>query len=350
MREGARDFTVGIVSIAGLLALALLMFYFGELERFTNPRYGILLRTTNAAGLRGGSGVEFNGVPIGVVDRVVIGPDREYPVEVNLLIQRHVQIPRNVEVGVAAPLIGGSALLKLNEPLAAATSPATTSAPVETLPTDGSARITAELASGMLDSLASQLEERMKPVLESLEKFNKLADTYTQVGDNLNAMLVEQGADAIANGEPPNLRTAVAKINTAIDEATEGLRLAKQWLDDEQLRADVKNAVSKANQLIDQATSAVEHYTKLAGSLEKDANDLTRRMLSVSDDVAATLENVKALSAMARNGEGTLGQLLTNADLYNSLNDAALRLERTLIELQLFIQKVKAEGLPMKLF
>jgi phospholipid/cholesterol/gamma-HCH transport system substrate-binding protein len=320
------------------------MFYFGELERFTKPRYHILLQTTNASGLRGGSPVEYNGVPVGVIDRIGIEANPQFPVGAHLLIQEHVRLPRNAEIAVSAPLIGGSAMLKVTAP------PHSPGQAVDHYPTDGSAVITAELAGGMLDSLGAQLDERMKPLMESLEKFNTLADEYTKVGANINAMLAEQGEAAIANGEPPNLRTAVTKINTAIDEATEGLRLAKQWLSDEQLNADVKSAVSKANQLIDQATSAVDHYTKLAGSLEKDANDLTRRMLTVADQLEATLENVQSLSAMARNGEGTLGQLLTNPDLYNSLNEAAVRLERTLVEVQLFVQKVKAEGLPMKLF
>ncbi len=344
MREGTRDFMVGIVSIGSLLTLALLLFYFGELERFTNPRYYLLLQTTNAAGLRGGSAIEYNGVPIGVVDRVAIENVPEYPVRVHLLIQRHVVLPRDVQVSVASQLIGGSSLLQLTAP------PGSSGQQVDHYPTDGTGVITAELAGGMLDALTAQLDERMKPIMASLEKFNKMADTYTAVGENINALLAEQGDAAIANGEPPNLRTAVVKINKALDEATEGLRLAKEWLNDEQLRNDITAGVTKANQLIEQATAAVDRYTKLAGSLEKDANDLTRRMLGVADELAATLEDVHALTAKAKNGEGTLGQLLTNPDLYNSLNDAAMRLERALVEVQLFIQKVKAEGLPMKLF
>ena len=49
------------------------------------------------------------------------------------------------------------------------------------------------------------------------------------------------------------------------------------------------------------------------------------------------------MARKANAGEGSLGMMLNNPDLYNALTDAAVRLERTLVEIQLFIQKVKAE-------
>lgn len=345
MREGFRNFMVGVTSIGGLIALAGLLMSFGELDQYANPRYRVTLITTNAAGLRIGGPVEFNGVPVGVVDSVYTRTeDLQHPVRVQVAVNEDVAIPDDVETSVSTPLIGGSSLLRFTSP------PRTPDASVTMLSKDGRAELTVELTGGMLDSIAAALDDRMKPLMESLEKFNRLADTFTQVGTNLNMLMQPQSAEAIANGEKPNLRTAVVKINTAIDEATEGLRLAKQWLNDEQLRSDVKGAVTKANQLIEQATGAVDRYTKLAATLETDATDLTKRLANVADTMATTLEDVRTLARKAQAGEGSLGQMLNNPDLYNALTDAALRLEKTLVEVQLFVQKVKAEGLPMKLF
>lgn len=345
MREGVRNFIVGVMSIGGLLALAWLLMSFGELDRYTNPQYVLTVVTTNAAGLRSGGSVEFNGVPVGVVESVYAQTDDTlHPVRVKTKIRDEVKLPADVHVSVSTPLLGGSSLLHLTTP------PRTADQAVAMLATDGTAELKADLSGGMFDTIASALDERMKPLLESLEKFNRLADTFNDVGSNLNALMQPQGADALANGEPPNLRTAVIKINTAIDEATEGLRLAKQWLNDEQLRNDVKGAVTKAHELIEQATGAVDRYTQLAVSLEGNGNDVTRRLAGVADQLATTLEEVRLLARKANTGEGTLGQMLNNPDLYNALTEAALRLERTLVEVQLFMQKVRAEGLPMKLF
>ncbi len=345
MREGARNFIVGVTSAGALLGLAGLLMSFGELDRYTNPRYQITVLTNNAAGLRAGGGVEFNGVPVGIVHAVgTETADAAHPVRVHLAISDHVILPADVVPTVFTPLIGGSAVLQLTSP------PHDANQPLATLPTDGSASLTAELSGGMFDAIASTLDERMKPLMESLEKFNRLADTFTSVGENLNTLMQTQDGASLANGEPPNLRTAVVRINLAIEEATEGLRLAKEWLNDENLKADVNGAVTKANQLIDKATQAVDHYTQLADSMKGNADDITKRAANVADQLAATLEDVRSLARKANAGEGTMGQMLNNPDLYNALTEAAVRLEKALVELQLFIQKVKAEGLPFKLF
>jgi len=345
MRESLRNFMVGVVSIGGMIALAALLMSFGEFDAITNPRYKVTLVANNAAGLRVGGGVEYNGVPVGSVDSVYTAEgDVLHPVRVQLAISDGVSLPNDLEASVTTPLIGGSALLRLISP------PRSAVPHVVMLLKDGSATLTAELSGGMFDSIAAALDERMKPLLESLGKFNKLADTFTQVGQNVNELLQPQDPKALGDGAPPNLRTAVLKLNTAIDEATEGLRLAKEWLNDQQLHNDARAAVAKASELIDKATGAVDRYTRLASTIEGRTDDLSKRLAVVADQLSATLEDVRGLARKANSGEGTVGQMLNNPDLYNSLNDAAIRLERTLVEVQLFIQKVKAEGLPMKLF
>src|SRR5204863_6010384 len=142
----------------------------------------------------------------------------------------------------------------------------------------------------------------------------------------------------------PNLRTAIAKLNAALDDVRDSLTLAKQWLGDEQIKNDARSAVQKANALIEKATTAVDRYTQLAESLQTDAKDLQSRLLPIVDNLSSTLEDVRRLTKLAGEGKGTVAQMLNNPDLYNSLNDAAVRLDRTLTEATLLIQKIKAEG------
>ncbi len=65
------------------------------------------------------------------------------------------------------------------------------------------------------------------------------------------------------------------------------------------------------------------------------------------DDAAATLEEVRTVARLAHDGEGTVARMLQDADLYDNLDDAAIRLERALREVELLVQKVKAEGIPI---
>jgi phospholipid/cholesterol/gamma-HCH transport system substrate-binding protein len=336
MREGLRNFMVGITAIGALIGLAALLMSFGELDPLLNPRYKLTIIADNAAGLRPGGAVEYNGVPVGVVDTVFMIQDPQNPVRIVCLIDQQMRLPAEVKPFATAPLIGGSATLQLQAPPDSATG--------QFLPTDNSATLHGPIRGGLMAQITEQLDERMKPLTTSLEKFNKLSDTYVTLGESLNELVRPQSSAQLTQGEQPNLRTAVVKLNSALDEAREGLELAKKFLADEQLNTDVRSAVHKAHTLIDQATTAVQRYTELAESLQKDSKSLMEKLLPVADSVSTTLEEVRRLAKLANEGKGTVGQLLNNPDLYNSLTDAATRLERTMVELQLLIDKLRQEG------
>jgi phospholipid/cholesterol/gamma-HCH transport system substrate-binding protein len=343
MTENMRNFLVGLAAIVALIGLSVLLFRFGELDALIHPTYRVHLNTDNAAGLRPGSNVEYNGVPVGQVDSIYVQTDPSYPVGIDLLIGPNTKLPSTVKPFAVSQLIGGGARLELRAPPTDAT-PA-----LSYLSQDGRAEINGPVSGGgMLEQISAALEERMKPLMSGLESFNKLAETYIAVGNNINSMLQPQSTDSIAQGEQPNLRTAVLKLNKAIDDVDAGLNLARQWLGDEQLKADAKSAIANAKALIDNATIAVDHYTQLADSIKADSRELIQKLLPVSDNLAATLEEVRRVTKLAGDGQGTLGLLLTNPDLYNSLADAAVRLEHALAEAQLLLQKIKAEGLPIR--
>jgi phospholipid/cholesterol/gamma-HCH transport system substrate-binding protein len=342
MNEGMRNFIVGITSIVALLGLAVLLFNFGELDRFFHPRYEIKLITSNASGLRPGSGVDFNGVPVGVVESVVVEPNPVNPVRIVLSIEKDAQIPQRVDVSAAHPLIGGGARLQLT----ATPTPDGSVGPL--FLRDGSAELTASIGGGMIEEMTAALDRRLEPLTKAVESFSSLSQTYVNLGQRLNEMIQPQTKESIAAGTDPNVHTAVIRLNNALDDLREGVDMARQWLGDEQLRTDTKAAVAGATELMERISGAVERYTSLADSLQTNSDDLAKRLMPVVDALAVTLEDVRRLTKLASEGHGTMAQLLNNPDLYNSMNDAAVRLERALTEAQLLIEKFKAEGVPVR--
>ncbi len=342
MRQPVRNFLVGTTSIVALLGFASLLLLFGELDRFIRPRYVLTIHTDHAAGLRPGSSVELNGVPIGVVDKVVVQDSASNPVKVTTLISRDIQIPAGARPFAATSLLGGASILQMEAaPL-----------PVDTgyLPNDGSASITSSIPFRMVEQITAELDSRMTPVMEALLKFDELSQTYITLGESLNELVRPQGEDTLSAGEQPNLHTAVARVNDVLETARQALELSRDWLDDEQMRSDARTAVSKASTLIDKTSETMDRFTQLAGSLESDSDQLVKRLLPVADEMAATLEEVRRVTSLASEGDGSVALFLNNPDLYNSLDDAAIRLDKTLKELTLFIQKAKAEGLPIDPF
>jgi len=340
MREVARNFTVGLTTILALGGLAALLMLFGELDRWVASRYHLTLLINSAGGLNAGSQVLLDGVRVGMVESVSVQQDPDYPVRVQALIDRTIRIPADVEPRIEMALIGTSASLWLRTP------PVNLARPRTYLGTDGQAILTGHHRS-LVEELTAGLDERMGSLVNALDNFEELSATYVELGENLNDLVRPQSGAEQAGGVDPNIRSAVVKLNAALDDAREALALAKNWLGDEQIRADARSAIAKANTLIEKATTTFDRYAALADTMEIKADDLMRTLTPVAEEMGATLIEVRRLTQLATSGGGTVGQLLNNPDLYNSLNDAALRLERALAEAQLFIEKIKAEGVPL---
>ena len=334
MTETGRNFIVGLTAIVSLVGLVLLLTLFGELERVFNPQYVVTINTYHAAGLRKGSGIELNGVPIGVIDEIGTQRDSRFTVKVIALVKTSERIPISARPFADSSLLGGSATLVLEAPHALDNNE------LLFLPTDGSAQISGEIRSRLIEQITTELDARMAPITEALEQFG-------QLGENLNAMFQVPDPDSPDADQPRNLQRAIAQLNTVLDDVHEALELAKRWLGDEQLLADGKEAVRKANALIDSAATTIDQYSKLAVTLETDVEAFTKKLLPVADDLASTLEEVKRVALLAREGQGSIALMLNSPDLYMSLTDAATRLERALTDLQLLVQKIRAEGLPV---
>ena len=334
MTGGGRNFLVGLTSLVSLAGLVVLLMLFGELEGVFNPRYVVTINTRDAVGLRKGSAIELNGVPIGAVDVIATQRDGPYTVRITTLINMAEQIPIEVELFADRSLLGGSATLVLEARLVPPDDA------MQFLATDGSAQINGEIRNRLMELITAELDARMTPIINALQQFS-------QLGENLNALLEAPDPETPEAEQLPNLHTAMVQLNTVLVDVHEALALAKRWLGDEQLLADAKEAVRKANVLIEGAAETIDQYSKLAATLESDAEALTKKLLPVADDLASTLEEVRRVARLAREGQGSIALMLNSPDLYLSLTDAAIRLERALTDLQLLVQKIRAEGIPI---
>ncbi|MEY4786908.1 MAG: hypothetical protein RL692_802 [Planctomycetota bacterium] len=292
MKETTRNFVIGIVAILGVAGFAFLLLLFGNLTTSLRQKYDVTVQANQAMGVRLGSQVTLVGVPIGEVKAVTVVIDSENPVQIILNIEGSIDIPAGVEATVSNSLIGGTARLDFSIPAGYATGGAT-------LPHDGNAIVTAKFE-GLEERLSRTLSEKLAGLDLAMRRIDEL------------------GKDA------------------------------QKWLGDEQMLADAKSAVAKANDLIDATASTVMALTKTANSLQGNANALLASVQPVFDQLSKTLAQVELLTKQAQDGKGTVGQLMSNPDLYNSLNDSAQRLKSTLGEVELLMKKVRAEGLGVK--
>ncbi len=282
MLHPAKNFLLGIMTLTGALGFVGLLISFGELDHLIRKRYTLTINTSHAAGLRAGSTIELNGVPIGVVQQVMTRRNVRFPVRMVALIESGEQIPANVVPFATTSLLGGGATLQLE---GAPSDPARE----EFLATDGSATINSTIGSRLIEQVRTELDGLVTPLV--------------QLAGNLNRLL-----------EPPDPGDPAA------------------------VAASLYTTVTKVN-------AAIQRYSELASALESEIHDIATRVVPAMEQFEATAVELEELARLAREGEGTLGRLLNDPALYLSLTETAQLLDELIIEVRLLIEKIEAEGL-----
>ncbi len=338
--ENLRDFLTGLTAIVGLAGLAMLLLLFGELSRFTARTYDFRLQVPSAVGLKDTSPVTLNGVKIGRVADLAILPSTR-GVELTLRINRGVEVPRAFEPTIESSFVGESALELAVPPTLSPEQLADAVRPGET--------IQARELSTALARIARSVERPLERFSAAADSIDKLAVTYTTLGERLNELVEPRTSADVAAGKAPNVRTTLARLDSALGSA-------QAWLDDTALRDDARSLLDKANSLAKDASDLVASWKSAAATVEQATTKVGDQAIATLRDVASSLETVDAAAGeFARlvegvnKGKGTLGNLATNPDLYLSLKDASQRLDRALAEFQQLIEKVKAEGVKVGL-
>lgn len=107
---------VGLASIVALAGLSALLLLFGELTFLFERSYRVPLMANSASGLRAGSQVMLEGVPVGEIESIRLEPLRELPVRFVLRIGAVHRLPEGVEPRLSVGLLGGGARLDLRLP------------------------------------------------------------------------------------------------------------------------------------------------------------------------------------------------------------------------------------------
>lgn len=338
MQQSIRDILVGLTVIVGLAGVATLLILFGELSLGAPERYPIHLRLNTASGLNTAAKVTLDGVVIGAVGAISPPPPGQSGAVVTVNVLDGVQIPANVDVVIERGLIGEATLLLRTK----------AAAPGETVAMLAPGSTLEAKASGILEELVGAMDERLKPLLNAGDTFTKLADQYIKVGEQLSAMLEPRTIADVEAGADATLPSTLARLDLTIADA-------RAWLTDPKLREDVPSALARLDELLGSASQAVQQWSQTAQTLSNrvdqvgaDASEALTAFASATRALDESLAELRVISARINQGEGTLGQLVNNPDLYRSLNDAAIRMERALTEAQLLIEKYRREGVPIQ--
>lgn len=334
MNEHQLQFRVGMFTLISLFCGVILVLHFGNIKSYFQETYALAIQFEEAPGIRPGSPVQLNGLPIGKVRDVVINEEEAGVIcIVDIFAER--KLRKDSRAALTRSLFGD------------ATIEFTPGSSREFIPPNKKLR-----GLSPVDPLAS-LAKLEVTVSKTLESFNGTSEEWKTVGKNLNSLLEtkEGKLDDVIERAAAGLEAFAQTMKTA----NETLTSANSLLADPQVQQDLKRTIAALPQIVTETQQTIaltrQSIQKVSDNLEKinAATDplakQSQSMVSKLDGSLGQLESLLTeLNMFSKNlntEDGTLQQFSKNPDLYNNLNRSTAALSTLLTNLEPIITDVR---------
>ncbi|MEZ4414562.1 MAG: MlaD family protein [Gemmatimonadota bacterium] len=276
---GAHELRVGVFVLIGLISFMLVLFLMTDPASFRG-RYMVMTLVDNAGGIRKGDPVQMKGVNIGRVHAFEI---QDSAVAITLEIEGEWEIPTDSRTRLASSgLLGG---------------------------------LTVEVVRGQASTLA-----REGAVLPGAAEGGDLMQTASQIGGQAEAVL-GQLREALSDNTVASVEASAIELKTLLETLTrvsrqQGDELARLTASLGRTAQGLEASTPEVQQTLAQADTAMQRLSATAATLE---------------GASASLDTV--LGRLAR-GEGSLGRLSVDDELYENLNRASIALQELLTDLR----------------
>jgi len=339
--ERLMQFRVGVMVLGILIITAILLVMFGKLPNLIPGSYYTLqIQFDYAAGVAKDTPVRKSGILIGRVADVRLS-DRDEKVLVTLSIEGNKNVYRNEECYITRDLLGDTALAFIPNPR---------------LPGAGKPIDRNKTIDGRVSDDPTGLKRALSEPI----------DTVTNTGRALTSASKQLGAAAKRVEDILNEDTE-QDVHSILRDAAKSLKTFQQMLGDEENQKKLAEAVRKLPGTLDsmnrtfQATDeTLRSFTQRSGPDGKtpvermvqtiEMTERTLRKFSESQDpdkpapadqIAKAMENIGEITTLMRTimgrierGDGSLGALLNDRQLYNRLNHAARNIEQVTQQLK----------------
>ncbi len=281
-----------------IIALALLFIGFNYLkgkDLFT-PSKKIYAVFTDLGSLEKSNEVKINGLPVGTVYQKQEKDKNVSAIVVTINLTRDINIPSNSVAYIASSLVGSSFIVIER-------------GNASQMLQDGDT-IQTRMESGLLGDVKAQLDPTISSVRGILDSLKK---TLAGVNDVLNANTRKDIRETIAN-----LNLASASLTSYL-EATGPVNQSLENI------SSLTKRLHKSAEAIDQTAENTSKFTATLASLP---------LKNSIDTLSIVIGNLKRITNSLQQGEGTVGALLNDRQLYEQLQKTLLSTEILLDDLR----------------
>lgn len=287
----SREIKTGLIVVMGILCVIFGYSFLKSTSIFDNnlTLYAVY---DDVGGLQQGTAVSINGKNVGTVNTVKF-KDASGKLLVTFSVNRDLSFTKNstAELYDAGLIVGGKGL--------------------RIIPSfEGAAVVTGDyLTTTRKASLSEVADQKLSPILEKFESALTDADSVML---NVNEVL-----DTKAKGD---LRQAISDLSTLMNDLKGAGGTLNRLL---------KNNESKLDKSLTNFEELTSNFAKLSDSLNNAG--LGRTLASLE----STVSNLNNLMGRVEKGEGTIGKLMKDEELYNNLNGASRELDLLLQDFRL---------------
>jgi phospholipid/cholesterol/gamma-HCH transport system substrate-binding protein len=285
---------VGFFLVVGIIAIFAALFILTD-AAFFRGRYIVSTVVTDAGGIRRGDPVQMRGVNIGRVQRFKIAKNN---VEIRLELEGEYNVPKDSHVELkSGGLLGGTI--------------------AEVVPGDSTDylhngdHVDGRMVPGLFDA-ANRVASQVEKVMAQVDKL--MTDTTVK-----NFSATAENAQVASR----DMRKLILDVSTAVGEQRKTL-------------ATLEASLQRSAGGLEKVATGPELDRAL-----KRLDTLGERMDTVTASLQRSSQSVETVTTRAAKGEGSLGKMMTDDELYRSLNQAVNNMNEATLSLNRLVDDIQ---------
>lgn len=291
-----KEVKIGIFAVVMLLSLWAGIRFLSGIDIFSR---NIIYYASyeNVSGLQTAAPITIHGVKVGTIESITFDPSKGSDVEVALAVKRQYRLPVDTRAVIYDNGIMGGKAIKLD-----------LGSSSELLKRGD--QIISDAGSDMMSSIGNELGDLKG-------KLTVVADNLATALANINT-LVEQNTD--------NLSGTISNLNS-ISSSLDGVLKSE--------RKNIEGIVTSLNGLAEMLDQNTERFDRIIGNVDAVAEQLEQAKVdSLVQAFTSTADNLSRMLASINAGEGTVGELMNDKELYDNLAAASGNLSALLADLK----------------
>lgn len=295
----SKELKTGLIAILAIISFVVLYQFMKGKSLFTTDNI-FYVKYDNVEGLSVSNPVSINGLKVGQVDEIkpITTKAGKLHFVVKLTIDDNFEFSKNSTAEIFEPGLMSGKQMKINLFYGG------------DIAKDGDT-LKGNYELSMLNSLSSQVG----PVKDQLQSVLKRVDSLT---NNANKMFDDRNREEIAI-----LLKSLNHTIASYDRTSQGINTLLSNSDPR-----LQKVLDNANQTMISANSAVDKYGNLAQSID------TKKLNATIANLDATVSGLNTVISSIQKGEGTLGKVMKDEQLYNNLEQTSKNLNELILDLK----------------